>query len=113
MEGLGFALAGFASFMGLYGLIAWFACGAFSSHVASEKNRCGICWFIWGIIFGPMALLAVVGLPNQSKSKGVEFASPQTHVLCPQCDEPVKNEARICKHCGSKLVPLSEQAAHV
>lgn len=44
-------------------LITWLACGLFAGYVASEKNRCGICWFFWGVLFGPVALLASVGLP--------------------------------------------------
>jgi len=64
--GVGYALGGFVSIMWLYALLSWFACGAFASHVASEKSRCGICWFIWGILFGPMALLAAVGLPDNT-----------------------------------------------
>jgi len=109
MSTYGSGLAGLFSFMSLYALLAWFACGALASHVASEKERCGICWFLWGVLLGPMALLATVGLPDKSKPRGVEAVTPKTHVLCPECDEPVKNEAKICKHCRSKLVPLSNQ----
>jgi hypothetical protein len=101
----GSALGGVVSLIGMYGLLVWFACGAFASHVASEKDRCGFCWFLWGVVFGPMALLAVVGLPDKSKPRGIDAVSPKTHVLCPECDEPVKNEARKCKHCGSGLRP--------
>lgn len=28
-----------------------------------------------------------------------------THVKCPDCAELVKREARVCKHCGCKLIP--------
>ena len=28
-----------------------------------------------------------------------------THVKCPDCAELVKREAKICKHCGCKLIP--------
>lgn len=104
----GYAMAGVFSFMSLYIFIAWFACGALASHVASEKDRCGVCWFVWGVLFGPMALLATVGLPDKSGRKSINNVTPKTHVLCPECDEPVKNEAKICKHCHSKLVPLSK-----
>lgn len=31
--------------------------------------------------------------------------SPDTHVKCPDCAELVKREARVCRHCGCKLVP--------
>src|SRR5690606_34085124 len=98
MDTYGNVLAGLFSTVTLYALIAWFACGAFASHVASEKDRCGICWFVWGVLFGPMAVLATVGLPDRSKLRGIDAVTPKTHVLCPQCDEPVKNEAKICKH---------------
>ena len=30
---------------------------------------------------------------------------PSTHVKCPDCAELVKREARVCKHCGCKLIP--------
>lgn len=63
---------GLIKFAGLYGILAWFVCGAFCSHVASEKSRCAICWFLWGIGFGPMALLAVVGLPDKTPLKEAE-----------------------------------------
>lgn len=33
--------------------------------------------------------------------------TPQTHVKCPDCAELVRAEARVCKHCGCKLVPQS------
>lgn len=31
--------------------------------------------------------------------------SPETHVKCPDCAELVMKAARVCKHCGCKLVP--------
>jgi TM2 domain-containing membrane protein YozV/RNA polymerase subunit RPABC4/transcription elongation factor Spt4 len=31
--------------------------------------------------------------------------SPETHVKCPDCRAFVSNEARICLHCGCKLIP--------
>lgn len=98
-----------AAFSFFYLVVSWFACAAFCAHVASEKDRCGFCWFVWGALFGPLALIATVGLPDKSKPKGIDAVSPKTHVLCPQCDEPVRNEASKCKHCGAALVPVSKQ----
>jgi hypothetical protein len=37
--------------------------------------------------------------------------SPDTHVRCPDCRELVLKDARVCKHCGCRLVPESEQEA--
>ena len=34
-----------------------------------------------------------------------ERVSPDTHVKCPDCAELIKREARVCKHCGCRLVP--------
>lgn len=31
--------------------------------------------------------------------------SPETHVRCPDCKELVRKEARVCKHCGIRLIP--------
>lgn len=31
--------------------------------------------------------------------------TPETHVKCPDCAELVRREAKVCKHCGAKLVP--------
>ncbi|TEA79839.1 hypothetical protein [Allopusillimonas ginsengisoli] len=52
------------SFFSLWALLAWLACGLFAGHLAGEKNRCGFCWFCWGILFGPLALITAVGLPD-------------------------------------------------
>ena len=30
--------------------------------------------------------------------------TPDTHVKCPDCAELIKREARICRHCGCKLI---------
>lgn len=32
--------------------------------------------------------------------------SPATHVICPECAEYVRKEAKTCKHCGAKLIPI-------
>lgn len=31
--------------------------------------------------------------------------TPDTHVKCPDCAELVLRQAKVCKHCGCKLVP--------
>ena len=47
-----------------------------------------------------------VGLFGSARG-GVKGLQPtrETHVKCPDCAELVKREARVCKHCGCKLVP--------
>ena len=31
--------------------------------------------------------------------------TPATHVKCPDCRELVLHDAKVCKHCGCKLIP--------
>lgn len=47
-----------------------------------------------------------VGLFGSSRGgvKGMK-PTPDTHVKCPDCAEIIKREARVCKHCGCKLIP--------
>jgi hypothetical protein len=33
------------------------------------------------------------------------MVSPRTHVYCPDCMELIRKEARVCGHCGCRLVP--------
>jgi hypothetical protein len=46
----------------------WALCGLFASSIAADKGHNGCMWFIGGILFGPIALLAAVGL-NDIKSQ--------------------------------------------
>ena len=46
-------------------LLIWIPCGIYSGVVAEEKGHGGIAWFWGGLIFGPMALISVVGLPDR------------------------------------------------
>jgi len=31
--------------------------------------------------------------------------TPESHVRCPECKELVRKDAKVCKHCGTKLIP--------
>lgn len=46
-----------------------FICAPFTATVASEKGYKFHNWFLGGLLFGPIALLAAVGLPDL-KSQG-------------------------------------------
>lgn len=70
--GMGQLMFVIGSFASLWALAAWLACGIFAGHIAAEKNRCGFCWFCWGILFGPIGLIASVGLPVRDPSSGKE-----------------------------------------
>lgn len=49
----------------LWVLLGWLVTAFFAGHVAGVKGGCGGCWFLWGVLFGPLALLATLGLPDR------------------------------------------------
>lgn len=39
--------------------VFWIASAFFAAYVAGERNRSVGWWFVWGILFGPLAMFAV------------------------------------------------------
>ena len=70
-----------------------FISAALSAYVASEKGRVGGTWFILGLLFGILGLIAIAGLPVV---KGA---------TCQLCREQVYPEATICPHCQGQIQP--------
>lgn len=46
-----------------------------------------------------------VGLFGSKRGGAKIGPTPETHVKCPDCAELVRREAKVCKHCGCKLIP--------
>jgi Na+/H+-dicarboxylate symporter len=54
----------------------------------------------WSVIGWLVALIwAASGQPGETGP------TPATHVKCPDCAELVLHQAKVCKHCGCKLIP--------
>lgn len=81
----------------------WFGIAVITGIAASSRGRSGFGWFLLGCLLSVLALLAVLVMP--SKKKDPNTPTIETHVRCPDCKELVLKEARVCKHCGCKLVP--------
>ena len=45
--------------------VVWILCGVFAAMIASGKGQGGCSWFIGGFLFGPLALLATLGLRDK------------------------------------------------
>ena len=85
IAGIALAIFGLMSLLSLY------------KTTGSRSNPTGIAAII---IAAGLALAGMFYLgPNPNAPR------PETHVLCPDCREPVRNEASKCKHCGCKLIP--------
>lgn len=66
---------------------------------------------LFGLVFLVVTIPAHLIYAAVSSRPAPEGApTPQTHVLCPDCKELVRKEARVCKHCGCKLVPVVDES---
>jgi phosphotransferase system glucose/maltose/N-acetylglucosamine-specific IIC component len=82
----------------------WIAFAVIVGIAASRRGRSGLGWFLLALVISPViAGLLVLVLP--SKAVDPNAPSPETHVKCPDCRELVLKDAKVCKHCGCKLVP--------
>ena len=81
---------------------------AFSAFVASEKGRDGGVWFMLGLLFGFLALLAIVGLPEIDDSL---VAPEPRRRRCSVCFELILPEASICPYCQTVVEPISNEDA--
>jgi hypothetical protein len=84
-------------------LTLWFIFSIAVAVIASLLGRSGIGWFVLSLLISP--LLAVIVLAIAGRAADADAPKPDTHVKCPDCAELVRKEARVCKHCGCRLVP--------
>lgn len=81
--------------------IGWIFLSVLVGVAASSRGRGSGTWFLLAMIFSP--LLAIIGLVLVPNLKSAP--NPETHVKCPDCAELVLKEAKVCKHCGTRLIP--------
>jgi hypothetical protein len=66
-------------------IFIWILCGVLSAMVAGGKDHDAISWFFGGILFGPLALLATLGLGNRKtanqQAQLLEAAQRQLAIL--------------------------------
>jgi hypothetical protein len=91
-------------------IVSWLIFSIVVAIVASSRGRSRFGWFLLSLLFSPLLMLILVALLPSRKADS-NAPTEDTHVRCPDCCELVLNEARVCKHCGAKLVPLSVQKA--
>ena len=53
----------FIAFASLWAIVLWLAIAFFCATVASAKNLSRFSWLVGGFFFGPIALIAVAGMP--------------------------------------------------
>ena len=48
-------------------VVVWILCGVFAAQIAGGKGHGGCSWFLGGILFGPLALIATLGLRDRKR----------------------------------------------
>ena len=79
-------------------IVGAIACGFYTSAVAESKGHDGVFWSIGGFFFGPLALLAAVGLSDLKSRKYLRLLAEHQGALSP--------------HIPSSLTGGDEDAAH-
>ncbi len=72
--------------------------GGLSAWVASEKKRDAVPCFFIGALFGIFGLIAIAGLPRKQT-----WERPMASKPCPDCAEPVRRSALVCRYCGHRF----------
>lgn len=109
------AVAGVAGTFLLLGFGIWIGLGLLAAYVATEKGRSGCAWFGIGVIFGPIAFLALIAVPAKLPDGQTHRAwpgmpsspAPMSPVSkeCPQCGATLRASAELCRGCGYAFEP--------
>ena len=83
----------------------WLALSVAVGFYASSRGRSGVLWFFVGVVLTPLLAFVFCAVFDNKANPMPKPPSSDTHVKCPDCAELVLAQARVCKHCGCKLVP--------
>jgi len=96
----------------IFALVNWLVAAGFAAALAEAKARNGIAWFFGTLLFGPFALVALVGMPVDEVAEARRRIDEGDAVVCSECGELMRPWARICPHCRSpRALELVEQQA--
>jgi hypothetical protein len=84
-------------------LTGWIVFSIGVGIIAAVRARSFFGWAFLSLIVSPLLAVIILALiPRGDADKG---PTRDTHVKCPDCAELVRKEARVCRHCGCRLVP--------
>lgn len=72
--------------------------------LGASFGRNGFGWFLLSLLLSPIIgaiALLIVGRAVTEESR----AGRRSQIQCPECKERILSDARVCKHCGHRLLP--------
>lgn len=73
-------------------------CAVLSAVVATTKDRNPATWFLGGLFFGVLGLIAAAGADRPH-----EDTASHSHKTCPYCQERIRTSATACRYCGREV----------
>lgn len=88
-------------------IVIWLILSILVAAYANSKGRSGIGYFLLSMILTPVLglIITIAVEPNIDKLEERAILAGKRR-KCPYCAELVKNEARICKHCGKEIAKI-------
>ena len=88
-------------------IILWLILSILVASYANSKGRSGIGYFLLSMILTPVLglIITIAVEPDIDKLEERAILAGKRR-KCPYCAELVKNEARICRHCGKEIAKI-------
>lgn len=94
-------------------LTIWLGSGVIAALAASSRGRFAAGWFLLGLLFGPLAVFAVLVMGPLPSAAGEirqriagEPRRPTRMRPCPHCFGEIDARATACRHCARDVTPL-------
>lgn len=101
-------------------VLSWLGFSVIVGVAANTRGRSGIGWLFLSLLISPLLSgLLLVALPKLNLEPQLGIGEWKDRRPCPFCAEPIRREAKVCKHChrevpvtsGERTAPAAE--AHV
>lgn len=74
--------------------------------IGSRKGKPGL-GIVLGLFLGFIGLIIMLILPDDENRKEQGRLNSGEYVKCPHCAELIRQEAKVCKHCGRDVQPAN------
>ena len=64
-------------------IFVWLPCAFFTLTVAANKDCYVVPWFLGGLFFGPLALIAIAGMPDRRTRKYIRLMAEKLEAIEP------------------------------